>query len=187
VRIEVPARFPRSLPIVVETGGRIPKDFHRNPNWTLCLGSPLAQTLAIRDEPTLGTFIDVVIVPYLYSHAYYARFGKMPFGELSHGAVGLENDVRRIFRLPFGTDSAEFLRLASLKRRHANKQVCPCQSGSPVGRCHGTAVRDARHRLGRLGCAQQRVVLMDQRQAECPMPARATTCADVAAREVRGA
>jgi hypothetical protein len=186
VRIEVPLTFPRALPLVFETGGRVPKNFHRNPNWTLCLGSPLAQTLGIEDAPTLGNFIDRVIVPYFYGHAVYERVGRMPFGELAHGVAGLENDVRRIFRLPFATDAAEFLRLASLKRRHANKQPCPCRSWRRVGRCHGPAVHHARRRLGRLGCAQQRMWLMEQRRAEPSSSSRAIARPRARVRGARG-
>jgi hypothetical protein len=87
----------------------------------------------------------------------------MPFGELSHGAPGLEDDVRRTFSLPPGTDAEAFLRLASLKRRHANKQQCPCRSGHRVGRCHAAAVHRARVRLGRFVCRTEWKLLAAQR------------------------
>src|ERR1044071_7660907 len=51
VQIEVARNFPRSLPRVVETQGRVPRTFHRNPDESLCLGSPIAQMLAIESEP----------------------------------------------------------------------------------------------------------------------------------------
>jgi hypothetical protein len=165
VKIEVPRGFPRALPRVFETQGQVPKTFHRNPDGSLCLGSPIAIRLEIEEEPTVGGFIDRVIVPYLYSHAYYVRFGRMPFGELAHGATGLEDDVRRLFRLPGGTDAVEFLRLASLKRRYANKRRCPCRSGLRVGRCHAAAVHNARCRLGRLVCREEWKRIAGQRRA----------------------
>lgn len=152
VKIEVPRGFPRVLPRVFETQGRVPHTFHRNPDRSLCLGSPIAIRFELEEEPTVGGFIDRVIIPYLYSHAYFVLFGRMPFGELAHGAAGLEDDVRRLFRLPSSTNAEEFLRLASLKRRHANKRRCPCRSGLRLGRCHAAAVHEARLRLGRLVC-----------------------------------
>src|SRR5690606_21932425 len=75
VRIEVPRGFPRALPRVFETAGKVPRTFHRHPDGSLCLGSPISQRLAIEKDPTIGCFIDRVILPYLYSCAYYARFG----------------------------------------------------------------------------------------------------------------
>ncbi|ODT02996.1 MAG: hypothetical protein ABS52_11185 [Gemmatimonadetes bacterium SCN 70-22] len=170
VKIEVPRGFPRALPRVFETKGRVPPTFHRNPDTTLCLGSPIALRFAIEEEPTIGGFIDRVVVPYLYSHAYFVRFDRMPFGELAHGAAGLEDDVRRLFRLPPGTNAEEFLRLASLKRRHANKRRCPCRSGVRVGRCHAAAVHEARRRLGRLVCRAEWKLLAWQQGG--PLPRR---------------
>jgi hypothetical protein len=166
VTITVPPTFPRALPRVVETQGRIARTFHRNPDNSLCLGSPLALRLAINGEPTIDAFIERAVVPYLYSHAFHARFGRMPFGELDHGYAGLADDVRRLFRLPPQTCAEEFLRLGGLKRRHANKHPCPCHSGLRVGRCHGPAVRDVRRRLGRGGCREQYSVLVRERSAE---------------------
>lgn len=163
VAIELPRGFPRALPRVFETQDRVPPTFHRNPDRSLCLGSPIAIRFAIEEEPTVNGFIDRVIIPYLYSHAYFVRFGRMPFGELAHGAAGLEDDVRRIFRLPSDTNAEEFLRLASLKRRHANKHRCPCRSGMRVGRCHAVAVHQARRRLGRFVCRAEWKLLISQR------------------------
>ncbi|MDB4891848.1 MAG: hypothetical protein JWL61_3703 [Gemmatimonadetes bacterium] len=155
VSIELPPGFPKELPRVFETGGRVPRTFHTNPDKTLCLGSPIAQRLAIAEEPTVGGFIDGVIVPFLYAHAFHERYNRMPFGELAHGARGLEADLLRTFRLPRGTCATEFLRLASLTRRHANKRPCPCHSGVRVGRCHGAQVHQARRVLGRGVCAAE--------------------------------
>lgn len=165
LKIEVPREFPRVLPRVFETQGRVPQTFHHNPDGSLCLGSPIAIRFEIEEEPTVGGFIDRVIVPYLYSHAYYVRFDRMPFGELAHGATGLEDDVRHLFRLPRGTNAEEFLRLASLKRRHANKRRCPCRSGLRLGRCHANAVHQARRRLGRLVCRAESRRLVAEKEA----------------------
>ncbi len=166
VTIEVPPDFPRALPRVVETAGRVPRSFHRNPDDSLCLGSPIGQLLAIEDERTIGGFLDRVLVPYFYSHAYHERFGRTPYGELAHGAAGLEDDVRRLFLLPSDTDAQEFLRLASMKRRHANKRRCPCQSGRRLGQCHRGAVHHARQRLGRSTCSEQHLFLAKQRSTQ---------------------
>src|ERR1700749_4797302 len=43
LQIDIPAGFPREVPEVTETGGRIPRhgEFHVNENGSLCLGSHL--------------------------------------------------------------------------------------------------------------------------------------------------
>jgi hypothetical protein len=164
VRMELPRTFPRALPRVFETTGRVPQSFHHNGDKTLCLGSPIAIRFELQDTPTIRQFIDRVVIPYFYSHAYFVTFGRPPFGELRHGAPGLEDDIRRLFHLPRGTDAEEFLRLASLKRRHANKHSCPCGSGFRLGRCHASVVHDARIRLGRFVCRGEWTMLVQQRK-----------------------
>lgn len=166
VKICIPRDFPRSLPQVYETGGRIPRDFHRHPDESLCVGSPIAQRLELDPDPTIGNYIGRIVVPYLYGHAYHLQFGKMPFGELRHGAAGLEDDVRKQFGLPSGSRADELLRLAGIRRRHANKQPCPCGSGIRTGRCHNAAVNSARQRLGRRRCREQLAHLRQLQGAE---------------------
>src|SRR5688500_15754136 len=58
LQIDVPHAFPRDLPRVIETGGKIPRTgaYHVNPDRTLCLGSPLSLLLRISQSPSLGGF-----------------------------------------------------------------------------------------------------------------------------------
>jgi hypothetical protein len=79
IEIGVPDDFPRSLPLVRETGGRIPKSFHTNPDGTLCLGSPTRLRLFVSGGTTLERFVTKCVVPYLYGHAYFEKHGVMPF------------------------------------------------------------------------------------------------------------
>src|SRR6185436_6403906 len=81
VEILVPEKYPEAHPITREVGNRIPKDFHHNPDDSLCLGVPIAVKLKFRREPTLLGFVNNCVVPYLYSFSYKSKFGKMPFGE----------------------------------------------------------------------------------------------------------
>lgn len=149
VQLRIPRSFPRAVPEVYETGGRISASFHRHAGGALCLGSPTALRLAIARAPTVGAFLEQVVIPYLYGHAYHARYGTMPYGELAHGAAGLEADFIRLFRMPDRTKASDLLILAGLHRRVANKRPCPCGSGVRLGRCHHLRVNSLRRRLGR--------------------------------------
>ena len=56
LEIIVPGAFPKSLPRVTETGGRIPRtgEYHVNStDSTLCLGSPLSLLLKLSKKPTI--------------------------------------------------------------------------------------------------------------------------------------
>lgn len=155
VQLRIPRSFPRAVPEAFETGGRIPASFHRHVDGALCLGSPTALRLAVARAPTIEAFLAQVVIPYLYGHAYYARFGTMPYGELAHGAAGLNADFIRLFRMPDRTKVSDLLTLAGLHRRVANKRRCPCGSGVRLGRCHHLRVNALRRRLGRAWFREQ--------------------------------
>ena len=148
--IEIPRDFPaRGLPRVLETGGRIPKDYHQLEDGSLCLGSSTRLRLLACQDPTVGGFIERAVVPYLYGRSYFERFGQMPFGELAHGRRGVEQDLRALFLMPPAAGVDAILEVAALRRRTANKRPCPCSSGRRLGRCHHVTVNRMRAILGR--------------------------------------
>jgi hypothetical protein len=162
IAVTIPHDFPKRVPNVSETAGRIPRSFHRNPDKTLCLGSPLEIALRVRARQTLPEFFREVLTPYLYSHAFFERFRSLPFGELQHGIAGFSHDVRRILHLGFAADSPRLLELASMRRRVANKHECPCRSRRRLGRCHNEAVNQLREALGRAWFSEQARLLRQQ-------------------------
>ncbi len=133
IQITIPGGFPAELPAVQETAGRIPKTFHTNPDGTLCLGSPTRLRLTIAASPTLPTFAEHCLVPYLYGFSLREKYGKLPFGELSHGFRGICQDYADIFRVKSESAAMEMVRLTSLKKRVANKHLCPCGSTRRTG------------------------------------------------------
>jgi hypothetical protein len=149
VEIAVPDDFPRSLPAVRETGGRIAKSFHTNPDGTLCLGSPTRLRLALSGKPSLERFVTKCVVPYLYGHAYFEKHGVMPFSELRHGESGVLQDLATLYSASSAAAVVGFVRLTGLRKRIANKASCPCGSGRRLGRCHSRRVNYYRRRLGR--------------------------------------
>jgi hypothetical protein len=138
LRISVRQEFPRQLPAVHETGGRIPHtgQYHVNPDGSLCLGSPIRMLWKISNDPTLTGFAKQCIVPYLYAISHKLIFGgKLPFGELPHGTPGELEDYMELF----GLKTIEQVRLAlqylGMKKRRANKLPCPCGCGRRLGVC----------------------------------------------------
>lgn len=150
ISIEIPEEFPRRLPIVRETDGRIPKNFHIDPDGTLCLGSPTRLQLALGDAPTLPRYVKKSVLPFLYSFSYFQRHGVLPFGQLDHGSTGIRDDYANLFGVTSEHAAQEMVRLASLRKRHANKYLCPCGTLFRVGRCHHRRINRLRSQLGRL-------------------------------------
>jgi len=150
VKMVVPDTFPAELPSVWETSGRIPRSFHAHNDGSFCLGSPIRLRLKVRRCPTLLAFVERCVIPYLYSFSYLQRHGKLPYGDLAHGNEGLVADYMVIFGIQDEHRCLEFLRLAGIQRRRANRHPCPCGSGLRVGKCHNKTLNRLRGICGRL-------------------------------------
>ena len=96
--ISIPPDYPRSVPLVRETGGRIPRDFHKLVTGHLCLGSPTRLRLIVAETPMLVSFVERCIVPYLYGYSVVENGGTLPFGELAHGLRGIRDDLGAVHK-----------------------------------------------------------------------------------------
>lgn len=149
VSIKVPVSFPEQLPSVREIGGRIAKDFHKLYDGSLCLATKLEMELRVSVRPTLLAFVDDFVLPYLYGHSYHVRYARMPFNDRSHGEKGIEEFLAEWFGSQTHKNAGQFLLLASLKKRRANKYKCPCGSSKYLGKCHNNRVNELRLLKGR--------------------------------------
>lgn len=156
VRIEVPDEFPERMALVWETGGRIPATYHKLDNAALCLGSRIRLRLQMAGSSSVLRFVERCVIPYLFGYSYFSKTGKMPFGELHHGELGSLQDLASLLGMEMGS-AIPYCVLATVKRRRANKQPCPCGSGRRLGRCHNRRVNVLRDRVGRL-------ILVDEMQ-----------------------
>jgi hypothetical protein len=82
-----------------------------------------------------------------YSHL--KTCGEPPFDDLAHGVDGIKEDLRLLLGRGDVADVLACVRLLGMKKRVANKEPCPCRSGSRVGRCHHRLLNVLRKRLGR--------------------------------------
>ena len=101
-------------------------------------------------DSSLLRFVEKCVIPYLYGRSHFEQYATMPFGELEHGAKGIRQDLAELFGTSRADRMEEFARLTARKRRHANKELCPCASGLRLGRCHHRRVNALRKQLGRL-------------------------------------
>lgn len=151
--IRIPPEFPRQLPAVYETGGRIPKggEYHVNPDGSLCLGSRLRLLWKLSNAPTIVGYAENCVVPYLYSISHKLRYGgALPFGELAHGSPGELADYADLFGLRTGQQARVALSYLGMKKRRANKLPCPCDCGRRLGKCRfNRRLREFRQMAGR--------------------------------------
>ena len=138
VVIEVPQIFPREIPAVFETGGRIPRlpQYHVNSDGSLCLGSPIHLLLIAAKHPTLLGFVDHILVPFLLAISTSLATGQaFLFGELAHGVPGALADYQELFQLKTPDQAKLALHALTLRKRLANKLSCPCGCGLRLGKC----------------------------------------------------
>ncbi len=139
VEILVLKDYPIALPKIFEIDGRIPKDFHRFQDEALCLGAPLEVKAKFRKRPTLFGYVDNCVIPYLYSYSYKCKYGKLPFGELSHGGKGLLEFYQNLFDIKDPRRVQRFLEILSLGN-YQDRTRCPCGSGRRLRICHGLLI-----------------------------------------------
>lgn len=139
LRIIVPYQFPKTIPSVWEIGSQIPNNgqWHINPNdGSICLGSYLRLLLLSRDHPVLSDYLDHCLVPYLYAVTIRKKFGgDFYFHDLAHGKNGLIDDAQELFGLQEKASAVLVIKLLAMKRRVANRHICPCGCRNPLGRC----------------------------------------------------
>ncbi len=136
VAIIIPEDYPDTPPVVKETGGRIPKHFHLNPDGTLCLGTPLEVKRKFGEEHSLLGFVENLLIPFLYSHSFKQEYGEMPFGELSHGIEGILESYEEVFGVNDDFAVLGFLRILA-DDNYRGHMPCPCGSDAKLRNCHG--------------------------------------------------
>jgi hypothetical protein len=136
ILIMLPDDYPDSPPLVQETGGRIPANFHQYGDRTLCLGAPVEVVRRFKADPRLVAFVEKLVVEYLYGYAHLEKHGTLPFGELSHGCQG----IREYYQEAFCTDNVQ-IALTLLKvladGTYRGHHACPCNSRKILRKCHG--------------------------------------------------
>lgn len=162
VELIIPSSFPQETPLARETGGRIAITYHKLRGGYLCLGTPTELRLRLIRSPTLLSFIERIVIPYLYGHTYYQAHGTMPFDELEHGTEGLLQHFMSLFSAPSRAAARMFVQLAALRRRLANKQACACGSGRRLGRCCNRRINRLRDLLGRSWFQSQHRLLREE-------------------------
>jgi hypothetical protein len=149
IELSVPEAFPKAMASVREMAGRIQGSYHKFRDGSLCLGSPTRLRFIMDRSPSLFTFVERCLIPYLYGHSYFEKYGVLSFGELKHGPAGIRQDLASLLGFEREDTVCGFVRLTSMRKRDANKYLCPCGSNLRLGRCHNKRVNALRSKFGR--------------------------------------
>ncbi len=138
--------YPDTPPNAKETGGKIPADFHKYPDGDLCLAAPLEIRKQFNRRPDLLGFIEHLLVPYLSSYSHKLKYYYLPYGELSHGGVGIAESYRELldsYKIKFDVSlDMEVMKLLKIlaEDNYRGHLDCPCGGPSNLRKCHGSAL-----------------------------------------------
>jgi hypothetical protein len=135
VAIRFPRDYPKTVPVVEEIGGRIPRitDRHISGDGTACLLVPEEWLLA--GDQSFRAFLDGPIRNFFLGQILVEAGKPWPFGERSHGYDGLIESYMDLLAI---TDPARVIAYFNCLRRKALKGHfdCPCGSNKRLRNCH---------------------------------------------------
>lgn len=151
VSIELRTGYPRVLPVVRETAGRIPHTLDRHvvePAGTCCVLLPDARW---EEWPAGAPFSDYLAGPlrnYFLGQSIVEQGGAWPFGEWTHGNKARLDYYRALFQTKSDAEVRRYLEVIGWP--HTRGRVnCPCGSGRRLRKCCHAKVHDLRGKLPR--------------------------------------
>lgn len=149
VQVAVPPEYPWEEPEVFETGGRIPRIADRHvfeESGLCCLGVWEEWLLRSRDI-SAASFLTGPLHDYFLSQSWFEEKGEWPFGDRSHGRLGVMEAFCAMLGVPLNRDLAiAHLKLLS-RTRLKGHALCPCGSGKRLRNCHKPELEDLRERI----------------------------------------
>lgn len=140
ILIGIAERYPIELPIVWEMSGKVPRTFHHNGDY-LCLGVETDLLFRFKNNPTLEFFVSEFVVGYFYSHCFFVKRKKMPFGERPHGIGGIYEYYKELFIVDDNRSVLKFLKLLQNDQaKYRSVLPCPCGSERKAEDCHGDLI-----------------------------------------------
>ena len=140
IEILIPDDYPNTTPRTRGVDGKVPKEFHTYPeNLTFCTGAPLCEKLVFFEHPVLISYIEKLLVPYLFSYSCLQKYGELPYGELGHGAPGILSYYKELFK---AEDDFIALRIMTFLAdgKYKGHYMCPCGSSRKLRECHGPLI-----------------------------------------------
>jgi hypothetical protein len=135
VEIRFPRDYPKTVPVVEEIGGRIPRitDRHISADGTACLLVPEEWLLA--GDQSFRAFLDGPVKNFFLGQLLVEAGKPWPFGERSHGYDGLIESYMELLGI---TDRTRVIAYFDCLRRKALKGHfdCPCGSNKRLRNCH---------------------------------------------------
>jgi len=167
--VRITASNPHSsrTPALFEIGGRTKaiaskygigdlRILHCNFDGTACVCVKQVEKEKFPPGATLLTYLEKLAIPYLYGLSCYDQDGSWPWGDYTHGPLGLleyyaenrqeqlEADVVEVIEA-MKRDPMHWGMYRKQLRSPSAKRSCPCGSNVAFGKCHTLAWRGTQH------------------------------------------
>jgi hypothetical protein len=138
------------IPVVREVGGRIPwiADRHVYPDGRACLFIEAEYWFKHPSGMDLVAFLRAPVMSYFIGQAFYEQEQRWPFGERSHGALGVVEFYSPLIGSREPRMIKRLIEMVVAKKMRSTWR-CPCGSGRRLRGCHGDVVRKLRQRIKR--------------------------------------
>lgn len=148
VTIELHADYPDSLPVVRETGGRIPwcEDSHVESDGKACVLIPDDRWRSFPKGTPFRCFLEGPVHNFFLGQSLVAQGGEWPFGEWKHGREGVLQYYQELLGTEDPRTIARFLYV--LKKLNLKLHLhCPCGSGRKIEKCCKSKILDLRKKI----------------------------------------
>lgn len=148
IEVELLTDYPKSIPLVREAGGRIPRitDRHINDNGTACLFVPDERWKHYPESASIVDFIGGPVYQFFLGQSYFEITGKWLFGQRSHGTKGLFEYYAEVLETKDAKIIYDFVSYLS-KNQIKGHWPCYCKSGKRLRHCHLDKVREYRSKI----------------------------------------
>ncbi len=140
VEIKFPFNYPKEIPSVKEVAGKIPKDYHTNPDGNLCLGVETDLYLIFQNNRSIENFFEKILIHYFYRYSFIKKYNKEPFEDYSHGTKGKIEFYRKHFKTE-NIDIIKIMLINILRKKYSKNKKCICGSNKKLRKCHGNRVK----------------------------------------------
>lgn len=148
IELFIPDNFPRTEPVLRETGGRIPRKAsrHINPNGDCCV-TVWEHFLLSAPDLSIQGYLNGPVNEYFLGQSWFEKKQEWPFGERSHGRKGLVEAYSDLLGAsPKEQDLTYRLRMLAQDWPKGHWQ-CPCGSGRKLRGCHRDAMMELHQRI----------------------------------------
>ncbi|WP_304855715.1 hypothetical protein [Adlercreutzia caecimuris] len=141
LEILLDADFPGVAPMVKETSNVISPTYeHFFADRWFCLGINGELVEGLICNPSLVSFLEGPVTSYLYTALFYQRYGRYPYGDRPHDAVGIMQFYSDRLEAPSDIVTLCLMR-EIVDGKYHGKSLCPCGSGKATRSCHGDIIR----------------------------------------------